>query len=118
MLMRRLICLFLLMLLPLHGFAVQSGVLHERTYSITHVLDHANGVSHHHQADGTVHYDHSDESVQHASEHPASSQVAAPPFMLPMHPVMAFRSIAGSFTLLSIPDGIMTLPIRPPRTVD
>ena len=116
--MRRLICLFMLMLLPLHGFAVQTGAMQEHAYSIAHELDHANGVSHHHDADGTIHYDQSDESVQHASEHPASSQVAALPSMLPTHPFMAFRSIAGSSPVLSIPDGIVTLPIRPPRTID
>lgn len=115
--MRRLICLFMLMLLPLHGFAVQSGALHTHAYDIAHAFSHENGVSHHHAVDGTIHYDQSDESVKHASEHPACSQIAALPSMLPTHPVMAFRSIAVSSHVLSIPDGIVTLPIRPPRTV-
>lgn len=117
MLMRRLVCLLMLMLLPLHGFAAQTGALHEHAYNIAHELDHANGVSHHHAPDGTIYYDQSDESVQHASELPAFSQVAALPSMLPTHPVMAFRSIVSSPPVLLIPDGIVTLPIRPPRTV-
>ncbi|MDQ9169569.1 hypothetical protein Q8A64_04000 [Oxalobacteraceae bacterium R-40] len=112
--MRRLLTIFLLLLLPLHSFAMQGGWLtagHDHT--IAHELKHLQGSSHHHHGD-TIHYDESDESEQHFSEH-AACQLA---FTLPSTGVQPLTLtpvvIAKLETWQYIPDPIPERPQRPP----
>lgn len=112
--MRRFICILLLMLLPLHGFAMQSGELGQHAYDFAHEIEHATDVSHHHEADGTTHYDQSDESVQHALDNTTFTQAVALPSLALPQPAAPPSSLGESRLSLLIPDGIRTLPIRPP----
>jgi hypothetical protein len=113
--MRRLIAIFLLMLLPLHSFAMQGGALNlENAYNIDHELEHLERVSHHHDDDGSVHYDQSDESVQHISEHSACQHACAlpstgvQPFMVMLMATVPVESASD------IPDLFLERPQRPP----
>jgi hypothetical protein len=63
---RRLFCILLLICLPLQGFAMQLGGLHSLVdSSLSHEIDHQQRVEHHHDDDGTVHYDSSEASAEH-----------------------------------------------------
>lgn len=76
--MRRFFCLLLLICLPLHSFALQGGL--PLSAQIVHELEHDQGIQHHHhEDDGSIHYDQSDESAQHAQDHPASPHSAWSP---------------------------------------
>ncbi len=67
--MRQLLCILLLICLPLQSFASQSaGVRQPDAAGLRHVLDHAEDRHHHHEGDGSIHYDESDESVEHTCE--------------------------------------------------
>ncbi|WP_124574884.1 hypothetical protein [Herminiimonas sp. KBW02] len=67
--MRRLICVFLLMLLPLQSFALQSAPAQvNHGFDIQHEIEHLHGINHHHSEDGVAHYDDSGESTQHLSD--------------------------------------------------
>ena len=114
--MRRLLCIFLLMLLPLHSFAVQGGWLsHAEAVDMAHELEHAAGKSHHHEDDGAVHYDESVESAQHFIEHSAAQQTATlPTFAIPPIPAMLPLSVVISGPEPYIPDRVPERPQRPP----
>ncbi len=72
--MRRFLCLLLLVCLPLQSFAVQlSGVQETGLAQLFHQVDHAEA-PHHHDDDGSIHYDNSDESSEHSGECSASHQ--------------------------------------------
>jgi hypothetical protein len=103
------------MLLPLHGFAMQSGwFADDHAFDINHALEHSDGVNHHHEDDGSIHYDDSDESVQHAFEHAASQ----PPVVLPSVYFPAALQVADAdmavYAPRNIPDPIPERPQRPP----
>ena len=76
--MRRIVYILLLLLcLPLHGFAMQGGLpLAAGAPTLLHEIEHDQGVQHHHDEDGSVHYDDSDKSLDHAQEHSCSAQPA------------------------------------------
>lgn len=79
---RRLFCLFLLVLLPMHSFAMQSGWYSsgKAAFSIAHEIDHLVGASHHHDGDhGGVHYDDSKASADHLTDHSTAHSCAAIP---------------------------------------
>lgn len=97
--MRRLLCLFLLICLPLHSFAMQLGGVHALIGSgLVHEVVHDQGIEHHHDQDGSIHYDQSDESEQHVQEHCGAAQ-----FILP---------VSFSATLPGTPQGERPL-VRP-----
>ena len=115
--MRRLICILLLLCLPLQSFAVQGGALLFGSLAgqgIAHELEHAVELEHHHDDDGSVHYDDSEESVQHIQDYPSSTQVAhlAVPFqpIAPERLACAVDDVAPCF----IPDPVPDNPLRPP----
>lgn len=114
--MRRLFCLLLICLLPLHGFAMQVGAMTPgQMGGIVHELDHASGVEHHHDADGTVHYDHSDKSAKHIADHSAAHQ--SPGLPVPAMPAMGSASSSLQFAELTqfvpepAPDGLLRPPL-------
>jgi hypothetical protein len=78
---RRLFCIFLMILLPMHSFAMQGGWYSSASaFDISHELDHLVGAAHHHDDDhGSVHYDNSGDSSRHSAEHSAGHSCAALP---------------------------------------
>lgn len=113
--MRRFFCIFLLMCLPLHGFAMQWGMLltGENT-TIMHEVEHDEHIQHHHEDDGTIHYDDSGESDDHMLDHPATPHplhLAIPAF--PGAPVqLVSRVLIDADTC--IPDPLLDCPHKPP----
>lgn len=93
---RRLFCLLLLVLLPLHGFAMQSGwhSSGKAAFSIAHEIDHLTGASHHHDDEhGGIHYDDSQASAEHLTDHATVHGCAAiPPSAVPLAAVRAIRT--------------------------
>lgn len=117
MILRRLICLLMLVLLPLHSFGMQSGGMGAQAMNFAHAMEHALDVSHHHGDDGTVHYDQSEKSKQHALETSTFSFSFA---NLPPDPewlATAPRLIEPLPIAFFVPDGIATVPIRPPSAL-
>lgn len=113
--MRRLICILLLMCLPLQSFAVQGGsLLFESDSSLAHELAHDERVQHHHEDDGSVHYDDSNESAQHIQDHSSSPQPAYLPIpKLPAAPEQLV-SVAKTEFARFIPEPFLDGPLRPP----
>lgn len=117
--MRRLVCIFLLILLPLQGLAAQGVWLTPgERFDIAHELEHLDGTSHHHGDDGTIHYDDSGESDKHFAEHSASSaQTAALPSLTAPYTVpLLVTLVYGEFGQY-IPDPEPERPQRPPETL-
>ena len=114
--MRRLICIWLLLCLPLQGFAMQwAPLLAADAVSITHQIEHDEHVQHHHHDDDdSIHYDDSDESVQHVLDHstspPAADLVAEPLLGVPAELITLVVPERSS----SIPDPSIPGPQRPP----
>lgn len=116
--MRRYLCIFLLMMLPLQSFAVQNARLsHAETVSLAHEMEHLEGTSHHHEKDGSVHYDKSGESADHFAEHSTSQQAPAlTSAILPNMSVAPLSTSPPDFRQY-IPDPIPERPQRPPLTL-
>ena len=106
------------MLLPLHAFALQGNWFSSGNASnFAHEMEHAQGESHHHESDGSVHYDESDESSQHAADHSCFQQMAALPSMsVPSLPLPIASEIIAS-TGLDLRDGFPDRPQRPPSAL-
>ena len=118
--MRRLVCIFLLLLLPLHGFASQGGWTPSgsgKAFDLAHEAEHLEGTGHHHMEDGAVHYDDSGESAQHHAEHAASSPVVAlPSFFTPQIARVALPFARGELRQ-HIPERVPEQPQRPPQAL-
>lgn len=113
--MRRLLCILLLMCLPLHSIAMQGGgLLDDNTATISHELEHDEGVSHHHEDDGSVHYDDSDESQQHSQDHYASAQPVAPAAGFSPAPPPPLVASAPALAARFLPELFPDCPHRPP----
>lgn len=115
--MSRLICIILMVCLPLQAFALQRDMgMGGKMYSLAHEMEHAEGISHHHEEDGTVHYDDSVESKLHLAE---SSSVHWPPG-LPTIVVLALPLILSCKALEDppafFPDRVPEQPQRPPSS--
>jgi hypothetical protein len=112
----RLICVFLMLFLPLQGFAMQVGSVTPGTiYNLAHELEHSEGVSHHHEDDGSVHYDDSVESESHLADcsighHYQPGLPASLVFALPDDRPVALAEDGPAF----IPDPVPQRPQRPP----
>jgi len=115
---RRIVCIFLLILLPLHSLAMQSGWLSaENQFDVAHEIEHLERTSHHHGDDGAVHYDDSGESAKHFSEHSASQPAMGLPG-ISLSPVMLEPlSTAPPCVAQYIPDPILKRPQRPPSSL-
>lgn len=117
--MRRLICIFLMLLLPLHSFAMQGEWSSAgNAFDLAHEAEHLDGISHHHHDDdGTVHYDDSGESVQHHAEHTACGHaVALPSTAMPQLVLTALSFVRGELWQ-HIPERIPEQPQRPPQVL-
>jgi hypothetical protein len=103
------------MLLPLQSFAMQWGrMLSGETTSLSHEAAHDAQVQHHHDDDGSVHYDDSDESAQHLHDHAVSahSAVLAGP-QLAAAPLPLIGTVRPDFSAF-IPDPALDSLLRPP----
>jgi hypothetical protein len=112
---RRIIQLFLLLCLPLYGFAMQGSLPPVAgAATLVHEIEHEKGIHHHHEDDGSVHYDESDESLDHAQEHSSPSQPVG--FDLPRlafpseHPAVE----RGPYIAQAVPEPFLDGPHRPP----
>lgn len=116
--MRRLLCLLLLVLLPLHGFAALQGTAtpSETAKELTHELDHQYGISHHHGDDGDIHYDDSGESSQHFAEHAGAGQPSAVPSLLTPKLVLLVMPLLRYEPTEFIADAFLERLPRPPQT--
>ncbi len=116
--MRRFICIFLLLLLPLHSFAMQGGWSSlGNAFDIAHEAEHLEGTSHHHGDDGVIHYDDSGESAQHHAEHSAAGQVLALPSVVTQQVAIMMRTISRGELRQYIPDRVPEQPQRPPQSL-
>lgn len=116
--MRRFVCIFLLLLLPLHSFAMQGGWSPlGNAFDLAHEAEHLEGTSHHHMDDGSVHYDDSGESAQHHAEHAASCHaVALPSTGMPQVALIAQPFVRGEVRQY-IPERVPEQPQRPPQAL-
>lgn len=113
--MRRLLCILLLLCLPLQSFAMHGGALaFGSDAGLVHDLAHDERVQHHHEADGSVHYDDSDESAQHVQDHSTSPQAAD--IILSKMPAVPERLVSVLKAEFSrfIPEPFLDSPLRPP----
>lgn len=79
-----------------------------------HELLHDEHVSHHHEDDGSIHFDASEESVQHVQDHSCSPQPAG--LFVPelvTAPVQLVETISAT-EVNFIPDPMLEHPHRPP----
>ncbi len=114
--MRKFLCLLLVLLFPLQSFAMQ--VTSVRLFDlgrVAHEVEHSVGIEHHHHEEaGTIHYDDSDESVQHGLEHsPVSQVVFLAGFPLTLVPGDQVREQPVERAAF-IPDPLLENPTRPP----
>lgn len=101
--MHRLVFLLLLICLPLHSLALQlAGVQTQASAGAATETGMAADL-HHHDDDGSVHYDDSAESIAHADEHSAGTQC----FLL--HPSAMVFSLSLS-SGIDYPDPVSYIP--------
>jgi hypothetical protein len=105
------------MLIPLHSFATQGGLLSTGGFDIAHELEHLDGTSHHHNDDGSIHYDESGESDQHLAEHSASSPAATLPSLSSLQITPDLLTVIRSEFGQYIPDPVPERPQRPPQVL-
>lgn len=75
--MRQLLCILILLCLPLQSLALQVGWSQPgQPADLIHEIEHHEGIQHHHEDDGSVHYDNSAESQEHVQDHCTSAQPA------------------------------------------
>lgn len=83
--------------------------------SLAHELVHEEGIHHHHHADdGSVHYDESDESLDHAHEHSSPSQPVGFGISRLALPAGQPVSELGPYTAQAVPAPFLDGPHRPP----
>lgn len=113
--MRRLLYILLMFCLPLQGFAMQWGqAIQAEEITLAHEMLHDEHVSHHHEADGTLHFDSSDESIQHVQDHSCSAQPVGLflPALAPAPLQLVERITVGDAVFYA--DAMLELPHRPP----
>lgn len=112
---RRIVHILLLFCLPLYGFAMQGSLPPVAGAApLAHALAHDEGIHHHHEEDGSVHYDESDASLDHAQEHSSSCQPAGCGFpRLTIAPERA-ASATGAYLVQAVPEPFLDGPHRPP----
>lgn len=113
--MRQLFCLLLLICLPLQSFAMQlGGVQRFDAAGLSHEFEHVQDLHHHHEADGTVHYDDSEASIEHTDDRSPCSQhsLLKPSTVLFDH--IAVSRAARADLVQYIPLPYLEEPQRPP----
>ncbi|QBE62362.1 hypothetical protein [Pseudoduganella lutea] len=112
--MRHLLCILLMLCLPLQSFALQWEHVLAGETTLAHEIEHDEHVPHHHDDDGDVHYDNSDESAKHVQDHTCSPQPAAIPLaseaVLPTQLISIVRPDGPA----PMPDPLLDCPQRPP----
>lgn len=111
--MRRFFQLLLLLCLPLYGFAMQ-GALPPAAGAALHALGNDTRLHHHHQDDGSVHYDDSDASLDHAQDHSSCAQPAVFPIARLMLPSAPPASLLARYVTRVVPEPFLEGPHRPP----
>lgn len=112
---RRIFHILLLFCLPLYGFAMQGSFQPARDAApLVHELEHDKGIHHHHEGDGSIHYDESDESIDHAHEHSSSSQPVGFGFPRLVLPAEQPVSELGPYIAQTVPEPFLDGPHRPP----
>lgn len=112
--MRRLFCLLLMMCLPLQSLAAQMTGVRLAGAGVSHQLDHVNDIHHHHHDDGQVHYDESDDSIEHSHESSAMAQhLPLDEAGLPFHPLNVTLADPPE-PLSAVPHPYLDDPQRPP----
>ncbi len=116
---RRLLTIFLFLIIPLHAFALQGGWSPEGNgFNLAHEIDHEQGNSHHHHdEDDSIHYDDSAESAKHLAE-PDCCHIGAslPPALLQLSnlsPPARMLCPPGEM----VPDHFPECPQRPPSAL-
>jgi hypothetical protein len=112
---RRLVCIFLLLILPLHALALQGGWSPGgNAFDLAHEMAHHHGDSHHHDEDGSIHYDDSLESAKHLTDSDFCQQTAAMP--PPALPLLNLPSSAKNppHPSAAVPQRFPECPQRPP----
>ncbi|WP_175016911.1 hypothetical protein [Massilia sp. YMA4] len=114
--MRHLLCLLLMLCLPLQSFAAQWEHVLAGETTLAHEIAHDEHVQHHHEDDGSIHYDDSDESAQHVQDHTCAGQPAA--FAVPLQACTPAQlvSIVHPDGLALTPDPLLDCPHRPPAS--
>ncbi len=106
------------MLLPLHSFAMQGGGLFAgKMFDIAHEVEHLEATSHHHDDDGSVHYDDSGESAAHFADHSASQQSASLPSGAMPSLMIEPYTIKLHEPAYYLPDPFLEDPQRPPSSL-
>ncbi|MGJ9417911.1 hypothetical protein ACHAC9_09115 [Massilia sp. CMS3.1] len=82
--------------------------------SIVHEVDHDESVYHHHEDDGSVHYDDSAESVEHTQEHASPLQPVGFGLARLIVPSEQAVSELGSYLAQAVPEPFLDGPHRPP----
>ena len=83
-------------------------------FDIAHEVEHLEATSHHHEDDGSVHYDNSGESAAHFADHSASQQSASlPSVAMPLLTIQPF-TIKLYEPAYYFPDPFLEDPQRPP----
>jgi len=114
--LRRIVHILLLFCLPLYGFAMQSGAQHAYgAATLAHVFEHEEGIQHHHDDDGSIHYDDSEESREHAQDHSSCSQPATCSFPRPTAPPEQLSSDVTIDADQPAPEPFLDGPRKPPR---
>ncbi len=117
--MRRFFCILLLLCLPLQGFAMQWGMAWASdaappAQEVVHEVMHEEHISHHHEEDGTLHVDDSEESVQHVQDHSVPPQpVTLTASLAPIAPPELVSPVVAERVQI-IPDPMLECPHRPP----
>jgi hypothetical protein len=113
--LRRLFCILLLVCLPLQSFAMQLGGLHALVEAgLQHEIAHDQGVEHHHDDNGAVHYDDSDESSEHVQHDCAGPCQCLLPEAAAASPPERLQGELALIRLAHIPDPDLEDPERPP----
>lgn len=114
--MRRLFCLLLLICLPLQSIAMQGQWLSVGAASdLMHEIAHDEGVlHHHHNGSSNMHFDDSDESVQHVLDHSTTPQTIDPPAPMPAPVFIELISLAHGERSQFLPEPLPDCPHRPP----
>lgn len=106
------------MILPLHALALQGGWTSKgNAFDLAHEIAHQQAISHHHEDDGSIHYDESTESAKHLAEHECCQQTATLPSVA--LPLLNFppASIAVLHPPIDVPDGFPKPLQRPPSAL-
>lgn len=114
--MHRFVCIILLLLLPLHGYAMQIGWPSAlANYNIVHEIEHLQAKHHHHHIDsGMSHYDDSTESATHFADHGACANVAAIPSSVALGLISVPSAREAGEPSYFIPYPFLERPQRPP----